>query len=109
MSGRIGGSVTAIRLIKGITKHLLPTNVGEDIEVMVDIYVESNAALAHSHCEEVAISDDRYNEFIQGFNNALPLFNITVIGHDSKEMVRKVEGLTFLFRSIPSCMLILLT
>ena len=105
MSGRIGGNVTAIRLMKGITEHLLPSSLGEDFEVMVDIYVESNASLAHSHCEEVAISDDRYNEFMQGFNNALPLFNIIVVGHDSKERVRNVEGLTFLIQSIPSCML----
>ena len=106
MSGAIGGSLTAIRLMKGITKHLLPSDLGEDFEVMVDIHIESNASLLHSHCEEVAISDDRYNQFIKGFNNALPLFNITVVGPKSKERVRKVEGLTYLFRSIPSCMLI---
>lgn len=81
--------------MKGITKHLLPTNWGEDFEVMVDIHIKSNTSLLHSHREEVAISDDRYNQFIQGFNNALPLFNITVVGHDSKERVRKVEGLTY--------------
>ena len=109
MSGRIGGSVTAIRLMKGVSKHLLPSSLREDFEVMVDIYIESNASLTHSQCEERAISDDRYNEFIQGFNNALPLFNITVVGHDSEERVRKVEGLTFLIHSIPGCMLILLT
>ena len=109
MSGRIGGSVTAIRLMKGISKHLLSSSLREDFEVMVDIFLESNASLAHSQREERAISDDCYHEFIQGFNNALPLFNITVVGHDGKERVRKVEGLTFLIRSIPSCMLILLT
>lgn len=81
--------------MKGITKHLLPSSLGEDFEVMADIYLESNASLAHSQSEEVAISDDRYDEFIQGFNNALPLFNIIVVGHDIKERVRKVEGLTF--------------
>ena len=88
--------------MKGITKHLLHSNFGEDVEVMVDIHIESNASLANSEFEEVAVSDDRYSEFIQGFNNALPLFNMIVVGHDSKERVRKVEGLTFFIRSTPS-------
>lgn len=76
---------------------------------MVDIYLESNASLAHPHCEEVAISDDRYSEFLQGFNNALPLFNIIVVGHDNKERARKVEGLAFSIYLLPSCMLMRLT
>ena len=103
MSGAIGGSVTAIRLMNGITKHLLPSDLGEDFEVMVDIYIESNDSLLHSHCEELGISDDRCNQFIQGFNNALPLFNITVVGEDREG---KVEGLMYLFRLTPSCPLI---
>ena len=81
--------------MEGIIKHLLPTRLGEDFEVMADIYLESNASLAHSQSDEVAISDDRYDEFIHAFNNALPLFNIIVVGHEVKERVRKVEGLTF--------------
>ena len=85
--------------MKGINKHLLPPGFGEDFEVMVDIYIESNASLANSDLEEVAVSDDRLSEFIQGFNNALPLFNMIVIGHDSEEKFRKVEGLTFLIWS----------
>lgn len=93
--------------MKGITKHLLPSNFGEDLEVMVEIYIESNASLANSDFEEVAISDDRFTEFIQGFNNALPLFKMVVVGHDSKQRIRKVEGLTFLLRSTPNRMLIM--
>ena len=85
--------MTAIRLLKGITKHLLPSNFGEDFEVMVDIYIESSTSLANSELAEVAASDDRFTEFIQGFNNALPLFNMIVVGHDIKERARKVEGL----------------
>ena len=88
--------------MKGITKHLLPFNSGEDLEVMVDIHIDSNASLANSECEGVNVSDDRYTEFIQGFNNALPLFNMIVVGHDSKERLRKVEGLTFFIRSTPN-------
>ena len=80
--------------MRGITKHLLPSSLGEDFEVMADIYLESNASLAHSQSEEGAMSDDRCDEFIDGFNNSLPLFNIIVAGHDGKERVRKVEGLT---------------
>ncbi len=93
--------MTAIRLMKGITKQLLPSGAGEEYEVMVDIFIESNTLLANSDVEEVAVSDDRSNEFIQGFNNALPLFNMIVVGDDSKEMLGKVEGLTFLIRSAP--------
>lgn len=88
--------------MKGITKHLLPSNFGEDLEVMVDIHIESNASLANSEFDEVTVSDDRYTEFIQGFNNALPLFNMIVVGHNSKERVRKVEGMTFFIRSTSS-------
>lgn len=88
--------------MKGITKHLLPSNSGEDLEVMVDVHIESNASLANPEFEEVTVSEDRYTEFIQGFNNALPLFNMIVIGHDSKERVRKVEGLTFFILSNPN-------
>ena len=95
-SGAIGGSITAIRLMKGITEFLLPSSLGEDFEVMVDIYIESDASLDHSNCEEGAISNNRFSEFVQGFNNALPMFNISVVGRDSKEKFRKIEGLTFL-------------
>ena len=95
--------------MKGITKHLIPSSFGEDFEVMVDIYLESNTSLANSDFEEVTVSDDRFNEFIQGFNSALPLCNMIVVGHDSKERVRKVEGLTSLIRSTPSCMLMWMT
>ena len=91
--------MTAIRLMKGITKHLLPSNFGEDYEVMVDIYIESNAILANTDLEEVSVSDDRFDEFVQGFNDALPLFNMIVIGHDSMKSIKKVEGLMFLIRS----------
>ena len=91
-----------MQLIKGITKHLLPSNSGEDLEVMVDIHIESNASLANPQFEELTFSEDRYTEFIHGFNNALPLFNMIVVGHDSKERVRKVEGLTFFIRSTPN-------
>ena len=85
--------------MKAITRHLLPSNLGEDLEVMVDIHIESHASLAKSESEEINVSDDRYTEFIQGFNSALPLFNIIVVGHDSKERARKVEGLTSSIRS----------
>ena len=88
--------------MKAITKHLLPSNFGEDFEVMVDIHIESHASLANSEFEGANVSDDRYTEFIQGFNSALPLFNMIVVSHDSKERVRKVEGLTSFIRSTPS-------
>ena len=91
--------------MKAITKHLLPSNLGDDLEVMVDIHIESHASLANSEHEGANGSDDHYTEFIQGFNNALPLFNIIMVGHDSKERVRKVEGLLYFIRSTPSCAL----
>ena len=69
---------------------------------MVDIHIESHASLANSEHEGANVSDDRYIEFIQGFNSALPLSNIIVVGYDSKERIRKVEGLLYFIRSTPS-------
>ena len=91
-SGKLGGSVTAIRLLKEITKHLQPVGLGADYDVVMDFYTAFSTLMDDSNNGEAAVSDECLREFVQGFNSSQPLFNMVDVGYDEELRCNKTEG-----------------
>lgn len=93
-AGHTGGSQAATLLNRGIMEHLktLTDTPTKNPQIWLTIYCNLNGlrdtVTNHHHC-----SIEQYDDFIEGFNKAAPLFSIVDVGSSKEAADTKLKGL----------------
>ena len=60
---------------------------------MVHIYIDLQGFVARSISADIPLSDNDVYDFMVGFTQSQPLFNIVDVGHDSEKLIAKMESM----------------
>ena len=88
-----GGHEAGNRLHNEVSNYLQQFSGAKDWGIMVHFFVDVGGLLARCVSNDIPLSDSCVRNFMLGFTQAQPLFNIVDVGRDQQRLLRKVEGM----------------
>ncbi|KAL2044657.1 hypothetical protein N7G274_002431 [Stereocaulon virgatum] len=92
-NGKMGGEGLAIHLREEVLSLLQSNMDATNWKIMVNFYIDVGTVFAKCVSADVGITEDCLREFVHGFNQAQPLFDLVDVGRRREQTVLKIQGL----------------
>jgi hypothetical protein len=91
-NGKTGGEGLASHLREEVLSLLQSNMDARNWKIMVSFYIDVGTVFARCVSADVKITEDCLREFVCGFNQAQPLFDLVDVGRGRKQTVLKIQG-----------------
>ncbi|KZS92991.1 hypothetical protein SISNIDRAFT_550014, partial [Sistotremastrum niveocremeum HHB9708] len=100
--GHLGGKQAASQLTKGITEYLAsqPTDSAGRATIYIHIFL-NKTGLSETLRDNNQCTPEQFEAFLNGFNQASPLFNITDVGSGKEAADSKIKQMLRVFAPFP--------